>query len=189
MTLLEFHIRYILLQDIHTYSISVAQWLAWQSSTAKIGVRFPVVKNIYKLGSSDAVNFFVSTDDEGDRRLNFTSLEFGVLATFWLNPWSVKEASHHPAFMGNRPTIIRTFLALSTQRMSSPLRKGGQPMISSCSLGVRCESRELGGEAGEFKTVNTNGRELFHRLSFSYRKLLDKVAFRILSNINDGAPL
>ena len=123
MTLLEFNIRYILLQDIHTYSISVAQWLAWQSSTAKIGVRFPVVKNIYKLGSSDAVNFFVSTDDEGDRRLNCTSLEFGVLATFWLNPWSVKEASHHPAFMGNRPTIIRTFLALSTQRMSSPSRK------------------------------------------------------------------
>ena len=90
MTLLEFNIRYILLPDIHTYSISVAQWLAWQSSTAKIGVRFPVVKNIYKLGTSDAVNFFFSTDDERDRRLNFTSLEFGVLAMFWLNPWSVK---------------------------------------------------------------------------------------------------
>ena len=69
------------------------------------------------------------------------------------------------------------------------MRMWGQPMISSCSLCVRCESRELGGEAGEFKTVNTSGRELLHRLSFSYRKLLDKVAFRILSNINDGAPL
>ena len=54
-------------------------------------------------------------------------------------------------------------------------------------LGVNQEN--WGGEAGEFKTVNTSGRELLHRLSFSYRKLLDKVAFRILSNINDGAPL
>ena len=29
-------------------------------------------------------------------------------------------ASHHPAFMGNCPTISHTFLVLSTQWMSSP---------------------------------------------------------------------
>ena len=26
---------------------------------------------------------------------------------FWLNSWSVREASKHPAFMGNQPTIIK----------------------------------------------------------------------------------
>ena len=32
-------------------------------------------------------------------------------------------ASHHPAFMGNCPAISHTFLALSTQWMSSPSRE------------------------------------------------------------------
>ena len=35
----------------------------------------------------------------------------------------------------------------------------------------------------------TNGGKLLCRFSSRYRKLLDRVAFRILSNINDGAPL
>ena len=29
-----------------------------------------------------------------------------MLAMFWLNPWSMREASHHPAFMRNWPSII-----------------------------------------------------------------------------------
>ena len=41
----------------------------------------------------------------------------------------------------------------------------------------------------ECKILNTNGGKLLRRFSSSYRKLLDRVAFRILSNINDGAPL
>ena len=44
-------------------------------------------------------------------------------------------------------------------------------------------------ETGEYKIPNTNGGKLLHRFSSSYRKLLDRVTFRILSNINDGAPL
>ena len=40
MTFQEFNIRYILLQDSHTYYISVAQWLAPPSSTVKIWVYF-----------------------------------------------------------------------------------------------------------------------------------------------------
>ena len=41
---------------------------------------------------------------------------------FRLNPWSVKGVSYHPAFMGNCPTIIHTFLALFTQWKSSLLQ-------------------------------------------------------------------
>ena len=41
----------------------------------------------------------------------------------------------------------------------------------------------------ECKITNTNGGTLLHRPFSSYRKLLDWVGFRILSNINNGAPL
>ena len=45
------------------------------------------------------------------------------------------------------------------------------------------------GRQGEYKIPIINGGKLLRRFSSSYRKLLDRVAFRILSNINDGAPL
>ena len=58
-----------------------------------------------------------------------------------------------------------------------------QPKISSCCICV------LSKELGEYKIPNINSRKLLRRFSCSYRKLLDIVAFRILSNIDDGAPL
>ena len=42
---------------------------------------------------------------------------------------------------------------------------------------------------GEYKIPNINGGKLLRRFSSSYRKLLDRVIFRILSNINGGATL
>ena len=42
--------------------------------------------------------------------------------------------------------------------------------------------------AGESKIPNAIGGELLCRPSNSYRKLLDRVAFRILSNVNNEAP-
>ena len=41
----------------------------------------------------------------------------------------------------------------------------------------------------EYKILNTNGGKLLHRFSSSYRNLLDRVAFRNLSKISDGASL
>ena len=41
----------------------------------------------------------------------------------------------------------------------------------------------------EYKILNTNGGKLLRRFSSSYRNLLDRVVFRNLSKINDGAPL
>ena len=35
----------------------------------------------------------------------------------------VRGATHHSAFMGNYPTISHTYLALSTQLVSSPSRE------------------------------------------------------------------
>ena len=59
----------------------------------------------------------------------------------------VKGGSHHPAFMGNYPTISHTFLVLSAQWMSSPneMRTWGQSKSSSFCFCVRCESTKLGG--------------------------------------------
>ena len=116
-------------------------------------------------------------------------LQFGVLAMFWLNPWSTREASHHPVFKGNRSTIIHTFLALSTQWMSCPSRKWGRGVslwfhLVAFVLGVNQENWG----AGESRIPNSNGGQPLCRPSNSYRKLLDRVAFRILSNINDEAP-
>ena len=41
----------------------------------------------------------------------------------WLKSRTARGTSHHTAFMGNCSTISQTFLALSTQCMSSPSRK------------------------------------------------------------------
>ena len=40
-----------------------------------------------------------------------------------------------------------------------------------------------------FKIPSINGGKLLRRFSSRYRKLLDRVTFRILANINDGATL
>ena len=73
-TFQEFNIRYIMLQDSHTYYVSVAHWLAQPSSTAKVRVCFLGGQNIYQLGNSHVVNFFVKTNEGRDRRLNFAIL-------------------------------------------------------------------------------------------------------------------
>ena len=58
-------------------------------------------------------------------------------------------------------------------------------LLSLCFLYIKRIKRQ-----GEHKIPNTDGVKLLHRFSFSYRNLLDRIAFRILSNINnDGAPL
>ena len=49
-------------------------------------------------------------------------------------------------------------------------------------------NQEDWGGGGGSKIPNTNGGEVLCRPSDSYRKLLDRLAFRILSNINDEAP-
>ena len=123
-------------------------------------------------------------------------LYFRVLTVFWLNPWSARGVSHHAAFMGNWPTIIHGFLALSIQWMSSPSRKWGLGVTPRFHLvvnqvvnqGVWCKSREMG-EPKSLRFTNDGG--LLHHSSrpSSYRKFLDRFAFRILLNINDGVHL
>ena len=112
-----------------------------------------------------------------------------------LNPFSVKGAFHHATFMGNWPTIIHVFLALSTQWMSFPSSKLGRMVNPRFHLvvfvfGVNQLKWGLEGAegGGRRSPIFINDRELLHRPS-SYRKLLDRDAFRILSNINDGVPL
>ena len=94
-------------------------------------------------------------------------------------------------------TIIHTFSSLihpAGEFSFEEMSMWGQPKISSCCLWVWCKSKELGGKEGGDrgeggKISNINGGNLLCRFSVTYRKFLDKVAFRILSNINDGSSL
>ena len=65
------------------------------------------------------------------------------------------------------------------------MRTWGQSKISSCCLYAWCKSKEMGRR--ESPRLYNDG-ELLHTPS-SYRKLLDRGTFRILLNINNGAPL
>ena len=115
-------------------------------------------------------------------------LLFGVPAMLQIKPWSVRGASPHPLIWA---TIIHTFFSLihPVDELSfKEMNVWSQPKISSCCLCVWCKSKELKRQ-GEYKIPNTNGGKLLRRFSSSYRKLLETVAFRILSNINDGSPL
>ena len=67
-----------------------------------------------------------------------------------LEPWRARGASYHPAFVGNWPTVIHTFLSLSTHWMSSPSSKwecGVSPRFHLVAFmyGVNQEDYEEGG--------------------------------------------
>ena len=83
---------------------------------------FPGLQSVYRLNIFDIANFSQKLMMEVTEGL-ILLFQCGVLAMFWLKPWSTRVASHHSAFMGNWSTVIHTFLTLSTQQMSSPLRK------------------------------------------------------------------
>ena len=112
-------------------------------------------------------------------------LLFGMLAILQLKPGARGE---YLIILLIWATIIQTFLALPPSRWV--LLQGNEDvgdfiLLSLCFLYIKRIKRQ-----GEHKIPNTDGVKLLHRFSFSYRNLLDRIAFRILSNINnDGAPL
>ena len=97
-----------------------------------------------------------------------------------INSRMARGASHHPAFMGNCPTISHTFSAISTQCMN--LLKWNEDMVqykvsSYCSC-FWCESRESRGRRSlRFPCVTLVVETSSHR-----------VIFRNPSNMNDGTP-
>ena len=84
--------------------------------------------------------------------------------------------------MGNWPTIICMFLALSTHCywMSSPSRKWERRVRPRIHLVVFMYAVNQENQAGESKIPNTNGGKLLHRPSTSYKKLFGRVAFGII---------
>ena len=115
-------------------------------------------------------------------------LLFGVPAMLQLKLWSARRASHHPLIWA---TIIHTFFSLihpvhefSFKEMSI---MWGQPKISSCCLCVWCKSKELGGSPST--RFPTSMVESFSADFVSAVESYWTVAFRILPNINDGAPV
>ena len=102
---------------------------------------------------------------------------------------SARGTSHHTAFMGNCSTISHKCLALSTQWMSSPSRKWGRGVRFILVVLVFGVNHIRIRRQRESKIPNTNGGKLICRPSSSYRILLYRVAFIIMSNINDEAPL
>ena len=88
--------------------------------------------------------------------------------------WSKRGASHHPAFMGNCPTISHTFSALSTQWVNHVLLQWVLPQESVLCLMWIKRIRKWG-SSGFYVT--------------QWWRTFWTVAFRILPNIRDGAPL
>ena len=84
--------------------------------------------------------------------------------------------------MGNCLIVSHTFLALSTQWISSPRGSEGVGSVQDIILlfCVWCESRELGGKGSSRFSCVSQVVETFSS---------DRVAFRIPSNISDGALL
>ena len=103
---------------------------------------------------------------------------FGVLAMLQLKSWSVMGESHHPTFVGNCYSHVFILMHPVDEFSLKGMRTWGQSMV---------ETKRVRGEM-EYKIFNTSDGKLIWRFSSSYRKLLDRVAFKILSNINDGAP-
>ena len=76
----------------------------------------------------------------------------------------------------------------SSQFSFKEMRMRSQPKISSCCLCVWCKSKELGDRWSTRFSIPLV--ESFSAdFSSSYRNLLNRVAFRNLLNINDGALL
>ena len=101
---------------------------------------------------------------------------------FWLKSCSVRGPFHLPTFMGSCPTISHTFFVLSTKWMRSRSRKWGRGISPRFHILVFawCESGKLG-----------RGRRSsrFFCVTPVVKTSSDRVTFRILSNINDWAPL
>ena len=92
-------------------------------------------------------------------------------------------------YSGERRQTLRGMLpdipgnVLKHSLLLKEMRAQGQSKISSCCFFFWCKSRELGGRGSpKFPCVTSI-------INYSYNKLLGRVAFRILSNIHDGALL
>ena len=116
-------------------------------------------------------------------------LQFGVLAMFRLNPQSASGAWHHAAFMGNWPIFINhvfTLIHPLDEFSFKEMRTWSQSKISSCCLCVQCKSRGIRRGGGQ---CNIHQWWRASPQTFQLQKIIGRVAFRILSNINDGVPL
>ena len=104
-----------------------------------------------------------------------------------LKPWGTRGVSHHLAFMGNYYSHVFSLIHPVNEFSFKEMRMW---FSSRFYLVVFVfDENQINYKAGEHKIPNTNGGKSSHRFSCSYRKLLDRVAFRMLSNINDGALL
>ena len=75
---------------------------------------------------------------------------FGVLAMLQLKPWSTREASYHPVFMGNYYSHVFSLIRPVDEFSFKEMTTWGQFKISSGCLYVLCESKELGGRVSCF---------------------------------------
>ena len=77
------------------------------------------------------------------------------------------------------------FFIFSFLMLLKEMRTRGECKVSSCYF---CQRIRRQGES-KITLCNPSGGKLFLRPSSSYNKLLDRIAFRILSNIHDGTLL
>ena len=145
----------------------MAQLLAQQTSTAEAQVRFPGGQNIQRPVVSDMVKFLLKTSDGRGGRPSLA---------IWSDSYASaktperERASHHPAFMGNYYSHVLSLIRPVDKFSVKEMRTWGQFKISSGSLCVLCESKELGGRiSAKFPAP----RKPLCRFSSSYGKLIE----------------
>ena len=87
--------------------------------------------------------------------------------------------------------LVEEFFIFLFLVLLKEIRTRGGSQISSCCFCVWCKSKELGGRQGmsNIPLCNPSDGKPLLRLSSSYNRLLVRDAFRILSNIHEGALL
>ena len=150
--------------------------------------KFPVLHVRTYAICQGPINLLLKEPMMVERRPNFAV--FVVWSASYIQAESLerKGSISSCSFSGQLPDYYSHIFSLihsADESSFKEMKTWDQSKISSCCLCVWCKSREIKWQ-GESKI--TNGGELLRKPS-SYRKLLDRAAFRILSNINDDVPL
>ena len=138
------------------------------------------------------MNFFVKKNDGRDKRLNFAI--FVVWSINYVLAESLERKVSIPSFSFYRQSAdcyshVFSLIHPVNEFSLKEMRTWGQPMISSWCLCGRCYVwiKRIGGQ-GSPRFLTPMVESFSTDLLTATKSLLDRAAFRILSNINNHAP-
>ena len=160
----------------------MTKWLVRQSSTTEVRFRFPGGQIAHKLSNSDLVNFLLKSNDGRDRRSSFSifvvwSADYASAKTLEgisLSCFHEQQADHY--------SHVFSLIHPVDEFLFKEMGYGFSPIYH---LGVNQEKWK----AGAAQNSQQQCLKVFPQTFFQLKKFLDRIAFGILSNFNDGAPL